>query len=151
MITSYEGPIIHRTEVEEAAQMDTSYVLRIPDSGGALIDGKPIGDAIRANPNNPGAWGRYYPIEGAPEWRQGAASMANDPRDVKLYNSRISFCRRQGANKALTELAPMRAILFATRDIKARPPPAAHARPVARSHIAPHLAARPADRMSRAR
>ena len=65
MITSYEGPILYRSEVEEAT-MDTSYVLRIPNSGGALIDGKPLADAIRANPHNPGAWGRYYPAEGAP-------------------------------------------------------------------------------------
>ena len=44
--------------------------------------------------------------------------MANDPRDRSLYNSSISFVKRQGANRALAELAPMRAILFATRDIK---------------------------------
>ena len=37
--------------MDEATQKDTSYVLRIPNSGGALIDGKPIGDAIRANPH----------------------------------------------------------------------------------------------------
>ncbi len=37
------------------------YVLRIPNSGGALIDGKPYADAIRNNPHNPGAWGRYLP------------------------------------------------------------------------------------------
>ena len=116
-ISSYEGPIIHRSEVEEATSMDTSYVLRIPNSGGALIDGKPFGDAIRANAQYPGAWGRYYPVEGAPEWRQGAASMANDPRDHRLYNSRLQFVKRQGA-KALAELAPMRALLYATRDIK---------------------------------
>ena len=36
-----------------------------------------------------------------------------------MYNSRLDFRKRQGANKALCELAPMRAILFATRDIKA--------------------------------
>ena len=117
-ITSYEGPILTRDDVEAEAEMDTSYVLRIPNSGGQLIDGKPIGDAIRNNPNNPGAFGRYYPREGAPEWNQGAASMANDPRDRSLYNSSISFVKRQGANRALAELAPMRAILFATRDIK---------------------------------
>ena len=118
VITSYEGPILYRSEVEEEQQKDTSYVLRIPNSGGALIDGKPIGDAIRNNPSNPGAWGRYYPKEGAPEWTQGAASMANDPRDTRLYNSNLKFVKRQGANKALAELAPMRAILFATRGIK---------------------------------
>ena len=38
------------------------YVLRIPNSGGALIDGKPYADAIRNNPHNPvGASGRYLP------------------------------------------------------------------------------------------
>ena len=100
VITSYEGPILYRDEAEDSSK-DTSYVLRIPDSGGALIDGKPIGDAIRKNPNNPGAWGRYYPAEGAVEWHQGAASKANDPRDSKLYNSRLHFVRRQGANKAV--------------------------------------------------
>ena len=118
VITSYEGPIFYRSEVEEATQNDTSYVLRIPNSGGALIDGKPIGDAIRANPSNPGAWGRYYPPEGTPFWRQGVASMANDPRDQRLYNSRLQFVTRKGANRALAELAPMRALLLATRDIK---------------------------------
>lgn len=117
VITSYEGPIIYRNDVDEEVQ-DTTYVLRIPNSGGALIDGKPIGDAIRANTNNPGAWGRYFPKEDAPEFTQGAASMANDPRDSRLYNSRLSFVKRQGFNKALAELAPMRAILHATRDIK---------------------------------
>ena len=49
VITSYEGPIIHRSEVDGGLLEDTSYVLRIPDSGGALIDGKPYADAIRAN------------------------------------------------------------------------------------------------------
>jgi len=117
VITSYAGPVLYRSELEESAA-DTSYVLRIPNSGGALIDGKPYADVIRSNPHNPGAWGRYYPPDGCPEWRQGVASMANDPRDVKKYNSKLQFCRRQGANKALCDLAPMRAILFATREIK---------------------------------
>ena len=114
---SSPSKVLYRSELEESAA-DTSYVLRIPNSGGALIDGKPYADVIRSNPHNPGAWGRYYPPDGCPEWRQGVASMANDPRDVKKYNSKLQFCRRQGANKALCDLAPMRAILFATREIK---------------------------------
>jgi len=116
-ITSYAGPILYREQIEED-DLDTSYVLRIPNSGGALIDGKPYADAIRNNPHNPGAWGRYFPPEEAPEWHEGAASMANDPRDPKRYNSRLEFRKRQGVNKALCDLAPMRAILFATRTIR---------------------------------
>ena len=123
VITSYSGPIIDRSQIEAADSWDTSYVLRIPNSGGQLIDGKPFADAIRSNKNNPGAFGRWYPPgdkeDGAPEWHEGAASMANDPRDARLYNSRLEFKRRQGANKALCELAPMRAILYATRDLRA--------------------------------
>ena len=61
---------------------------------------------------------RYFPPEEAPEWHEGAASMANDPRDPKRYNSRLEFRKRQGVNRALCELAPMRAILFATRTIR---------------------------------
>ena len=52
------------------------------------------------------------------EWRAGAASMCNDPRQVQLYNSRITFRKPQGASKALCELVPMRAILLATRDVE---------------------------------
>ena len=61
---------------------------------------------------------RYFPPEEAPEWHEGAASMANDPRDPKRYNSRLEFRKRQGVNKALCDLAPMRAILLATRTIR---------------------------------
>ena len=61
---------------------------------------------------------RYFPPEEAPEWHEGAASMANDPRDTKRYNSRLEFRKRQGVNKALCDLAPMRAILLATRTIR---------------------------------
>jgi len=48
--------------------------------------------------------------------------MCNDPRDAKLYNARITFRRPQGANKALCDLAPMRAVLVATRDHEGRVP-----------------------------
>ena len=119
IITSYSGPIIDRATIEAAESWDTSYVLRIPNSGGQLIDGKPFADAIRSNTGNPGAFGRWFPADGAPEWHEGAASMANDPRDARLYNSRLEFRKRQGANKALCELAPMRAILYAARDLRA--------------------------------
>ena len=37
------------------------YVLRIPDSGGTLIDGKPYADAIHNNRDNPNAFGRCVP------------------------------------------------------------------------------------------
>ena len=122
-ITSYSGPLIDRAHIENSEDYDTSYVLRIPNSGGQLIDGKPFADAIRQNTNNPGPWGRYYPVgtpeDGAQEWKEGAASMANDPRDARLYNSRLEFRKRVGANKALCDLAPMRAILYAARDLRA--------------------------------
>ena len=37
------------------------YVLRIPDSGRTLIDGKPYADAIHNNRDNPNAFGRCVP------------------------------------------------------------------------------------------
>ena len=37
------------------------YVLRIPNSGGALIDGKPYADAIHNNRDNPNAFGQCVP------------------------------------------------------------------------------------------
>ena len=37
------------------------YVLRIPDSGRTLIDGKPYADAIHNNRDNPNACGRCVP------------------------------------------------------------------------------------------
>ena len=101
-----------------AEDQDTTYILRLPNSGGALIDGKPIADVIRSNASNPAEDGRYYPPAMSPEWRQGVASLCNDPRDAKRYNSRLTFHKRQGVNKALCELAPMRAILIATRDLR---------------------------------
>ena len=79
--------------------------MRIPNSGGALIDGKAFADAIRANPGNPAADGRHYPVAGAAEWHHGAAAMANDPRDHKLNNARINFVKPQCGNKALRDLA----------------------------------------------
>ena len=33
-------------------------MLRLPDSGGVLVDGKQLADAIRANPDNPDERGR---------------------------------------------------------------------------------------------
>lgn len=115
-ITTYAGPTLYREQLLEGH--DTSYVLRVPNSGGALIDGKPYADSIRSNPANPDPEGRYFPRDGAAEWTQGAASMANDPRDTSQYNSRITFSKPQGLNKALCELAPMVAVLIATRDIR---------------------------------
>ena len=116
MVTSYEGPMYYKEQL--AADHDTSYVLRLPDSGGQLVDGKPIADAIRANiAGNPDARGRHFPAAGRPEWRHGVASLANDPRDARKYNSALRYCKRQGGNKALCALAPMRAILYATREL----------------------------------
>ncbi|KAL1525846.1 hypothetical protein AB1Y20_020680 [Prymnesium parvum] len=118
-ITSYSGPILYREQLSD--DQDTSYVLRLPNSGGALIDGKPIADVIRSNTANPAADGRYYPPPHSAAWRQGVASLCNDPRDVKRYNSKLVFRKRQGENKAcsaLCELAPMRALLVATRDLQ---------------------------------
>ena len=75
-------------------------MLRIPNSGGALFDGKPYADAIRANPNNPAADGNYYPADGAPEWHVGAGSMANDPRDRKLNNAHLTYVKPEGGTHA---------------------------------------------------
>ena len=81
-ITSYEGPIRSREEID-AFDLDRSYadgplttsddnqethadpnspffsryVLRLPLSGEQLMDGRPFADAIHGNPDNPG--GRY--------------------------------------------------------------------------------------------
>ena len=43
--------------------------------------------------------------------------MANDCRDPRLYNARITFTKPQGMNKALCVLAPMVALLVANKDI----------------------------------
>ena len=75
-------------------------MLRIPNSGGALFDGKPYADAIRANPKNPAADGNYYPADGAPEWHVGAGSMANDPRDRKLNNAHLTYVKPEGGTHA---------------------------------------------------
>ena len=114
-ITCYSGPLLYREQI--SADADTSYILRLPNSGGKHIDGKPYADSIRSNPLNPGKDGRHYPAEGAKEWKAGAASMSNDPRQQQVYNARITFRKPQGASKALCELVPMRAVLLATRDI----------------------------------
>ncbi len=160
VITTYSGPLLYREQIPDDA--DTSYILRLPNSGGRHIDGKPFADSIRANRLNPSADGRHYPAEGTDEWRTGAASMCNDPRQQQMYNSRITFrkpqarppapsptprarpgvfvralllMRRpvgwQGASKALCELAPMRAVLLATRDIVADEEARARASPLA--------------------
>ena len=124
-VTCYSGPLVYREQIPPDA--DTSYVLRLPNSGGKHIDGKPYADSIRSNPRNPRKDGRHFPVEGAKEWTAGAASMCNDPRQQHLYNARITFRKPQGASKALCELVPMRAVLLATRDIspdeEARTPP----------------------------
>lgn len=115
-VTTYDGPLLYKEQLQ--ANQDTSYVLRVPNSGGCVIDGKLLADEIRANPANPTCDGRYYPEAGS-EWMcRGTGSMCNDPRDAKLYNARITFRRPQGANKALCDLAPMRAVLVATRDLR---------------------------------
>ena len=128
-ITCYSGPLVYREQIPPDA--DTSYVLRLPNSGGKHIDGKPYADSIRSNPRNPGKDGRHFPVEGAKEWTAGAASMCNDPRQQHLYNARITFRKPQGASKALCELVPMRAVLLATRDIA--PDEEAHTPPLPRS------------------
>jgi hypothetical protein len=61
---------------------------------------------------------RYTPPPGAPEWDQGAASMANDPLDPSWYNAAIRFSVRQGSNQAALKLAPRVAFLAATRPIR---------------------------------
>jgi hypothetical protein len=83
-----------------------------------VIDGKLLADEIRANKANPATDGRHYPRPGSEWMRRGTGSMCNDPRDLKLHNARITFRRQQGVNKALCDLAPMRAVLLATRDIR---------------------------------
>ena len=124
-MTIYAGPMLHREQLPTG--FDTSYLLRVPNAGDSLIDGKMIAEAIRGNGENPAPNGRYYPPEGAREWRMGVASMANDPHDKSMYNAHISFKKPDGgnikfkqplgSNRALNELVPMIGVLYATRDI----------------------------------
>jgi hypothetical protein len=115
VVSSYWGTPLTR---DEASDVDTSYVVRLPNSGGALINGKPYADVIRANEANPTADGKYFPAEGAPEWHVGAGAMANDPRDRRRNNAILTFVKPQQGNKALRELARVRPCLVATRDIE---------------------------------
>ena len=116
-ISTYHGTPLYKEEISSG--FDTSYVVRVPNSGGALIDGKPYADAIRANPANPTAEGTYLPVEGAAEWERGAACMANDPRDKKRNNALLTFVKPDKAvAKALRDLALLRPQLVATRDIE---------------------------------
>ena len=86
--------------------VDTSYVLRLPNSGGVLLNGKPYADALRANPANPNALGHYVPVEGTGEWHLGAGALANDPRDRRRNNAMLNFVKpKMGANKHLRDLA----------------------------------------------
>jgi hypothetical protein len=116
VVSAYFGSLLYREQL--APDTDTSYILRIPNSGGALFDGKPYADAIRANANNPSEDGHYYPLKGAPEWHVGAASMANDPRDRRLNNAHLTYVKPEGGSRAVRELAFMKPVLVATRDIQ---------------------------------
>ena len=117
VVSSYYGVPLYREQLGES--FDTSYVVRLPNSGGTLLNGKVYADAIRANPSNPAADGRYYPCAGAKEWSLGAGAMANDPRDRKRNNAMLTFVKPAGGAKALRELALVRPTLVATRDIDA--------------------------------
>lgn len=64
---------------------------------------------------------RYFPRAGAPEWKQGAACMANDPRGLKPYNSELKFVTRVGSctvSPQVCVLLPGHPILVATRAIR---------------------------------
>ena len=117
MIASYFGTLVYREALEPGT--DRSYIVRLPDAGGALANGKAFADAIRANPDNPREDGCYYPVEGAPEWHVGAGAMANDPMDRNRYNARLDFVKRAEIGpRSLRELTPMRPVLIATRDLE---------------------------------
>ena len=85
------------------------------------MTGKPFADAIRSNPSNPNPSrdpeGVHTPPEGAPEWRLGAGAMANDPRDRQLTNAKLDFVKPKEGPQAVRDLAIMRPVLVATRDI----------------------------------
>ena len=66
------------------ADFDTSYIMRIPNSGGVVVNGKVFADAIRSNTNNPAEDGRYYPAEGAMEWHLGAGVCEQHSRSTPL-------------------------------------------------------------------
>ena len=60
------------------------------------------------------------PIEGAIEWRLGAGSLGNDPRDRRVTNCMLAFKRiPKGHTKYVNELAPPLPLLLATREIEA--------------------------------
>ncbi|KAG8459897.1 hypothetical protein KFE25_010946 [Diacronema lutheri] len=119
-VTAYSGNLLYKAEVEASKGVDQSYMLRIPGSGGQLIDGGPFALALRANPSNPQPGsGHWQPLDGAPEWHLGAASMANDPRRTAMYNSRLVFKCPKGGHRDVAQLVPMRAYLCATQRIEA--------------------------------
>ena len=121
VVTSYYGTLVYREQL--GPETDTSYIVRVPNSGGALVDGKPFADAIRANPANPNPArdreGVHTPLPGAPEWSLGAGAMANDPRDRQLTNAKLDFVKPKEGPQAVRDLAIMRPVLVATRDIAA--------------------------------
>lgn len=120
LLTAYSGKLLFKKEVEAEAGADHSYLLRIPGSGGQLIDGSQFARALRANESNPQPGsGHWVPLEGAAEWNLGAASMANDPRRAALYNARLVFKCPKGTHRDIQQLVPMRAYLCATQHIPA--------------------------------
>ena len=128
------------------ADFDTSYIMRIPNSGGVVVNGKVFADAIRSNTNNPAEDGRYYPAEGAMEWHLGAGvceqhsrstplspfphhnplsppfhislPLALPPSPPSMNNAMLSFQKpaKEKTGK-MRELAPSLPVLVATRDI----------------------------------
>ena len=63
--------------------------------------------------------GVHTPLPGAPEWSLGAGAMANDPRDRQLTNAKLDFVKPKEGPQAVRDLAIMRPVLVATRDIAA--------------------------------
>ena len=120
VVTGYYGTPLYKGQV--APDLDTSYILRLPNSGGILLNGKPYADAVRANSDNPQPDGRYVPLSGAIEWQLGAGSFANDPRDRRRNNAILCFKKPKVAagtnNKYVRDLAPVLPVLLATRDIQ---------------------------------
>ena len=106
-VTEYTGDIIHR---DSAEGRDQCYMLRIPDSGNMLIDGKVFAESLTHKTGG----NRFQPERGANEFHWGAGAMANDPsnQDRLKANTKIVFILPKGhSTRELQQLAPQVAFL----------------------------------------
>ena len=106
IITVFGGQARHENEKESC---DPMYTLRISGSG-YVVDGHSFAAGIATTAN---AQGNYLPLGGdeAPQWRQGAACMANQRPP---YNAKFAFV---DVKDSLGGLRPRIPVLQALQDI----------------------------------